>query len=74
MIRADELTEKYEATNQILKMMYDDFGNPKLSQERIDSLTLSMIATYLHDISISAAMLVDDKRGGSSQDMLESEE
>ena len=61
MNRADELTKKYEATNQLLKMLHDDFGNPKLSQERIDSLTLSMIATYLCDISISVAMLVDDK-------------
>jgi hypothetical protein len=61
MKRADKLKKKYDMTNNILETMHNDLGNPQLSREQIDSLFLSTISYFLEDISISLAMLVDDK-------------
>lgn len=61
MKRADKLKKKYDMTNNILETMHNNLGNPQLSREQIDSLFLSTISYFLEDISISLAMLVDDK-------------
>ena len=63
MKRADKLKKKYDMTNNILETMHNNLGNPQLSREQIDSLFLSTISYFLEDISISLAMLVDDKCG-----------
>ena len=73
-MRTNILQNKYKVMNNMLKVLHDEFGKPQMSVEQTDSLSISAIAMYLQDISISLAMIVDNKCGESFQDMLESED